>query len=192
MNLLPNRIPTDPFEGVSIPAHLVLELAADVYEVEELAEKYGFTHEALKRIVANPVVHAQVVQKKAEIAGSGITFRLKTAVMAEEVMVKLYDKVLHDECNTDMMLDIGKWLAKLADLEPKPNAVPQSGPGFSISINIPQLGASPAQVIEIHQDPVEAPPIPDEESPEHVLKRLPKFLKRMAVMNDELKYEEEE
>lgn len=72
----------------------------------------------------------------------------KSRVLLEELLEKLYPHMCNPEASAGTILDIGKFLMELGDMKPKAAAQQQSGPGFSITISIPQADGKPPITIE--------------------------------------------
>jgi hypothetical protein len=69
----------------------------------------------------------------------GSMIREKSRVLVEVWLDKIYPRLVDPDLPTSGLLEIGKALIELGDLKPKNTALQQvTGPGFSITINIPQ------------------------------------------------------
>ena len=94
----------------------------------------------------------------------GSMLRSKSRVLLEDWIERIYPRMQDDTTPTSTLLDIGKTLIELGDMKPKTNAQPvNTGPGFSITINIPQAEGKPPITIEGTALPVE--PVEEEEAP---------------------------
>jgi hypothetical protein len=156
---------------LSLPPQCIVEVAADIEELVDIAPRWGMTLKELEKALASPTVRMTVEQKRAELRSSGVTFRMKMAVMAEELAQDIYRKAVDPDTGLSSKLEVAKWMAKLADLEPRPNAQQQAGPGFSITINLgqgqapmtltaqPQPVLTPVQTID-HEDDAPALQVP--------------------------------
>jgi hypothetical protein len=84
--------------------------------------------------------------------------RLKSRVLHEQALEKLYVRLISETTPTNQLIDIARHLAEVGDLRPKTNAQPQSqGPAFSISIVIPQQDGKEPIVIDAKAvEPVDA------------------------------------
>lgn len=79
----------------------------------------------------------------------GSMLRAKSRVLLEDWIERIYPRLQDESTPTSTLLDIGKTLIELGDMKPKTNAQPQNtGPGFSITINIPQPNGQEPIVIE--------------------------------------------
>lgn len=73
----------------------------------------------------------------------GSMIREKSRVLVEVWLDKIYPRLVDPDLPTSGLLEIGKALVELGDLKPKNTTLQQNtGPGFSITINIPQSGTS--------------------------------------------------
>jgi len=87
----------------------------------------------------------------------GSMLRSKSRVLLEDWIERIYPRMQDDTTPTSTLLDIGKTLIELGDMKPKTNSQPvQQGPGFSITINIPQAEGKPPITIEGTALPVES------------------------------------
>jgi len=79
----------------------------------------------------------------------GSMLRSKSRVLLEDWIERIYPRLQDQTTPTSTLLDIGKVLIELGDMKPKTNTQPQNtGPGFSITINIPQPNGNPPITIE--------------------------------------------
>lgn len=79
----------------------------------------------------------------------GSMLRAKSRVLLEDWIERIYPRMQDETTPTSALLDIGKTLIELGDMKPKTNAQPvNQGPGFSITINIPQPDGKEPIVIE--------------------------------------------
>jgi hypothetical protein len=79
----------------------------------------------------------------------GSMSKAKSRVLHEQVLDIIYERIRDQMTPTNTIVDIAKHLAEVGDLKPKTNAQPQNqGPGFSISIVIPQMDGKEPIVID--------------------------------------------
>lgn len=87
----------------------------------------------------------------------GSMLRSKSRVLLEDWIERIYPRLQDQTTPTSTLLDIGKVLIELGDMKPKTNAQPvATGPGFSITINIPQSNGAEPIVIEGVASPVDS------------------------------------
>lgn len=90
--------------------------------------------------------------------------RMKARVLHEQALDELFTRLKTETTPTNMIIDIARHLAEVGDLKPKASSQPaQQGPGFSISIVIPQSEGKEPIVIDAKPNEVE--PEDDEETP---------------------------
>lgn len=86
----------------------------------------------------------------------GSLIKEKARVLTEEGLERLYARMILDDLPTSAFLDIMKYLAEIGDLKPKQSKEPvNTGPGFSITINIPQPDGKPPIILEAESHRVE-------------------------------------
>lgn len=103
-------------------------------------------------------------QLLAKLRTDGTLIREKAKTLLEHLGLDECFHVLTDvDAPHSMKLETLKFLMRLADMEPKPNAMPATSDRFSININIPTLTTAvvPSVTIDaqpIERDPPDAPP----------------------------------
>lgn len=160
---------------------LIFELALDIAPYADIATRYDMTVEALEAFAAHPIVSRQIAHKRAELDRSGHLFRAKCAVMAEEGLVDLWHIFNNVETPRALRFDIHRQLVKWADLEPKQSAGP-TGPGFSISINLPGQTVTIATT-PTTQEPIDITPTVLDDLPDP-----PSYLTRTLVSVGDLEF----
>lgn len=112
----------------------------------EVFERYRIDKDGACELLANPVFLKQLETYKAEVEASGMTFRMKARVLAEDVLPHAYEMATDAGYPPAVRADMIQWLAKMADLEPRKDdpkgAV--AGGGFSLQI----LFAGQAQPVQ--------------------------------------------
>lgn len=167
-----------------LPPTALYEVAMDIEDTQTIAERHGIDPFVFETTLAQPSVAQRVNQLRGELKSNGAIFRAQAAAVAEEMLKEVYKKAIDPEAGFAVKMDLLKYASKLADLEPKPNAQIQAGPGFSVTINIPQVGLQPKRVIDLGGNVVDASSIIPEEDP---LAALPAFLRnRSATTNIDL------
>ena len=103
----------------------------------------------------------------------GSMIREKSRVLVEDWLERLYPRMADPDIPTSALLEIGKTLIELGDLKPKKElAQANTGPGFSITINIPQSDGKPPITIEGTASPVTSDP-DDTDANEDMVAALP-------------------
>jgi hypothetical protein len=143
-------IPTAP-PALEVPQELILAIAMGMEDPKEVASRYGY--EGLKWEMLNawkPFTDA-VAAKKAELEASGITFKIKAKALTEDVFEDAYRIARANDTTLLQKLEFVKLGAKLGDMEPKANTQVQTGPGFSITINLSPPKAEPLTIDEVEE-----------------------------------------
>lgn len=82
--------------------------------------------------------------------------KMKARVLHEQALEELFERLTNETTPTNMIIDIARHLAEVGDLRPKASSQPvQQGPGFSISIVIPQSDGKEPIVIDAKPTEVE-------------------------------------
>jgi hypothetical protein len=123
--------------------------------------------------VEEPSSDYELQQVLAAMRRDGSLIREKARVLTEDGLAELYRRMQDGELSTSTFLDVMKYLAEVGDLKPKQHNTPQSGPGFSITINIPQEKT----------EPITLEAVPDEEAP---LKDIPVHQLGLTFDNSDL------
>lgn len=121
---------------LDIEPKMILELASGIREGADIAEDYGFSLEqwhALQKF--DPFVKL-VEDKKTELKASGYTFRLKSAMIAEDIMEDVYLKAKDEESSFHVQLEALKFFSRAAGLDAPVKELAQAGSGFSIVIDL--------------------------------------------------------
>lgn len=157
---------------LEIEPRMILEIATGLEDPERIAARYGFDESEWLLLRAYPPFVRQVDDKKAELKASGHTFRIKAAVIAEELLGELYLKATEPGASFNTVLETAKFTAKAAGYDAPPKEEGQTGPAFTININLGggrsvQVKASTAQTIDMEVD--EVPSLEIGEVPGHLL-----------------------
>lgn len=121
---------------IEIEPRMVLEIAMGLRNPQEIAEDYGFSEEQWISLKTHEPFVKQVDDKKAELKESGVTFKLKSALIAEELLESLYLKASAEDATLHAVLESLKFTSRAAGLDaPKQDGV-AAGSGFSINITI--------------------------------------------------------
>lgn len=115
----------------------------------------GLTQTEYDQIAANPQFQRYVEMYVKELRDNGFSFSAKARVLAEDLLPTLYhmakDLDTPAAVRRQAITDIVEW----AELKPKTNAVAQTGPGFSITINLPSTPNSAPQTLILDTKTVE-------------------------------------
>ena len=125
--------------------------------IHEVVAGEGLTQTEYDQIAANPQFQRYVEMYVKELKDSGFSFAAKAKVLAEDLLPTLYhmakDSDVPAAVRRQAITDIVEW----AELKPKTNQIAQSGPGFSITINIPSTANSPQQTLILEAETPEIP-----------------------------------
>jgi hypothetical protein len=114
----------------------------------------------------------------------GSMSKAKSRVLHEQVLDVIYERIRDQTTPTNTIVDIAKHLAEVGDLRPKTNVQPQNqGPGFSISIVIPQTNGKEPIIIDAKPD---VAPVEDEEEADGVLEQVCEGVMPIAVPDFDL------
>lgn len=149
---------------LDVPPKLVLEVAYGVEPPEEIAERYGFSRTEWLLLKEHKPFVKQVEDKKEELRAGGYTFRMKSAVIAEDLLGTLYLKAKEEDASFHTILETVKLTAKAAGFEAPQKEETNTGSSFQITINLGggksvHVGASAAQpqnsIIDIDPEPLD-------------------------------------
>jgi hypothetical protein len=101
-----------------------------------VAARHGLSIEQYQELAAQPWFQLQVQVKRSEYEKNGVTFKAKAAWMAGELLDQVYVTAASGEASLSQKHEVLKTLIKAAGLEPKEEKVKDTGPGFSISIDL--------------------------------------------------------
>lgn len=118
---------------------MIREVATGLEEPEDIAIRYGFTKEEFKDLARMPEFRGEVSRIQSEMQRTGQTFKLMAGEMAHKLLEDMFQHSLGGETPVRDKAAALQLLTKIADLEPKKDASVKAGPGFSITINIPQV-----------------------------------------------------
>lgn len=136
---------------------MVYDIAAGLEEPEEVAQRYGFEGEDWEKIKSNKAFQVSLSAAVAELEQNGVTFKNKSKLMASELMEHAFRMAKAGDMSPGMLLKLIEMLAKYAGFEPKnePQAA-NTGPSFSININVPPDTPAPTIDVTPAQPTIEA------------------------------------
>lgn len=133
---------TTPATPTSWPPKLVFDLALGLDNSDEIAERYGLTEQTLEKFFTLPKFRQEVASLTRELRENNTIFLNKAKVQAETYLADMDDLMRDINTSPTVKLSIFQTLAKLADLEPKPDPVNPLGQ-FA-----PQQGGAMRMVVE--------------------------------------------
>lgn len=125
--------------NVSFPQisdEMVSSIALGMEDELVVAARHGLSVEKFRELEAQPWFQLQVQVKRSEFEKNGVTFKAKAAWMAGELLDQVYVQASGADASLNQKHDVLKTLIKAAGLEPKEERVKDTGPGFSISIDL--------------------------------------------------------
>lgn len=153
MSLTPNQF-------LHLPPEMLAEIASGFEDPVRIAARYGYDQAAYDTLTSQDWFTNSIEAKRAELRRSGWTFKAKAALMAEDMLEETYLAAKQSD-SVGTKLEVAKYLTKIADLEPRTNAPVATGPGFSITINLPATAAHNTPPIDVVPEAVESlGPIP--------------------------------
>ena len=126
--------------------------------VQEILASEGLTQAEYDSITSNPQFQRYRDAYAKELKDSGFSFSAKCKVLAEDLLPNMYHLARDPDVPAAVKAKIHENLVEWAELKPKTNQPASTGPGFSITFNIPTVGAPTAQAIVVEQ-PNETPKI---------------------------------
>ena len=141
----PEDVPMDdlPLEyrqkTVSFPQiseEMVASVALGLEDELIVAARHGMSVEDYNELAAQPWFQLQVQMKRSEYEKNGVTFKAKAAWMAGDLLDQVYLSAASTDASLSQKHEVLKTLIKAAGLEPKEEKVKDTGPGFSISIDL--------------------------------------------------------
>lgn len=121
----------------SIDPKLILECATGLEDTEKIAARYGFDPAEWLKIEQRPEVAAAIEKAKIELEKSGVTFQNKAKLMADTLLNNVFQSSLSDDTPVKDKVAALQAVSKLAGWDAGDRTA-QAGPGFSITINLPE------------------------------------------------------
>jgi hypothetical protein len=119
-----------------ISDEMVASVALGLEDELIVASRHGLSVEQYQELAVQPWFQLQVQVKRSEYEKNGVTFKAKAAWMAGELLDQVYVTAASGDASLSQKHEVLKTLIKAAGLEPKEEKVKDSGPGFSISIDL--------------------------------------------------------
>jgi hypothetical protein len=119
-----------------ISEEMVASVALGLEDELIVASRHGLSIEQYQELAAQPWFQLQVQVKRSEYEKNGVTFKAKAAWMAGELLDQVYVTAASGDASLNQKHEVLKTLIKAAGLEPKEEKIKDTGPGFSISIDL--------------------------------------------------------
>jgi hypothetical protein len=119
-----------------ISEEMIASVALGMEDELIVASRHGMSVEEYTELAAQPWFQLQVQMKRSEYEKNGVTFKAKAAWMAGELLDQVYVTAASGDASLSQKHEVLKTLIKAAGLEPKEEKLKDTGPGFSISIDL--------------------------------------------------------
>lgn len=119
-----------------ISEEMVASVALGLEDELIVAARHGLSVEEYNELAAQPWFQLQVQMKRSEYEKNGVTFKAKAAWMAGDLLDQVYLSAASTDASLSQKHEVLKTLIKAAGLEPKEEKIKDTGPGFSISIDL--------------------------------------------------------
>jgi hypothetical protein len=119
-----------------ISEEMIASIALGMEDDLIVASRHGMSVEEYTELAAQPWFQLQVQMKRSEYEKNGVTFKAKAAWMAGELLDQVYVTAASGDASLSQKHEVLKTLIKAAGLEPKEEKLKDTGPGFSISIDL--------------------------------------------------------
>lgn len=131
----------------------------------------GLTQAEYDQIKVNPQYQRYVDAYTKELQDNGFSIQAKSRLLAEDLLPTMYHLARDPDAPAAARVKIFENFIELADAKPKTSLNALPGSGFSITINIPQVGQTPAQTLVLEAEDAQIPQKLVENSPENALER---------------------
>lgn len=121
--------------ALEIQPKMILEIASGIEEPAGIVAKYGISESEWLLLKEHPPFLKQVEDKKAELKATGYTFRMKSAIMAEDLLDDLYAKAKEQGASFHTVLETVKFTSRAAGVD-APKAEDEVKGRVTISINL--------------------------------------------------------
>lgn len=119
------------------PAELPMALALGVDDIPAILKKYHISPERFELLKPVPAFRKALSDAMREVREHGHTFRAKAAAIAEDFLETLDGELHNPSVGLSTKVDVFKYLTKVGNLEPKPEAPTQNQANtVNIQINL--------------------------------------------------------
>ena len=115
----------------------------------------GLTQTDYDAIAKNPQFQRYVEAYTKELKETGFSIQAKSRLLAEDLLPTMYHLARDPDAPAAARVKIFENFVELADAKPKTNVNASMGSGFSITINIPQVGQQAPQTLVLEAETVE-------------------------------------
>jgi len=125
---------------------LALELALGLDDADSVFERNGYTSEQAVKLIESPAFVALLQRTTEEVKSSGLGFKMKARVQAEELLGHSYEMATDPYTSGAVRADLIKWTARVAGLEPKTGEGDTKTSG-GLTLSITFSGQAPQTVV---------------------------------------------
>ena len=168
MSQLDPEIGDEPLEygqkTVSFPTisdEMVASIALGMEDELIVASRHGFSIEEYETLASQKWFQLQIAVKRSEFEKNGVTFKAKATWMAADLLDQVYVSAASSDASLSQKHEVLKTLIKAGGLEPKEERAQNTGPTFTLSID---LGGG--QTVSLSNQPVMQPVTLDVETKE--------------------------
>jgi hypothetical protein len=143
MSPLDTEIGDEPLEygekSVSFPTisdEMVASIALGMEDDLIVAARHGFSIEEYETLASQKWFQLQIAVKRSEFERNGITFKAKATWMAADLLNQVYVSAASKDASLGQKHEVLKTLIKAGGLEPKEERTQNTGPTFTLSIDL--------------------------------------------------------
>lgn len=134
---------------------IAYELALGIEDANEIFARYGVPQDKAVKLLGNELFVKAIKDFKVQVQESGITFKLKAKIQAEDLLTHSYQIATDPDMPPAVRADMIKWTANVAELGPKKDSTGGSG-GAALTLAITFAGDQPTSTMVIGQPEREA------------------------------------
>lgn len=128
---------------MSFDPRLAYEIALEIDDPVAVMAKYGYVGDHAVALLKEVAFALAVKNYRNEVSTSGISFKLKARVQAEDLLAHSYNIATDPDAPASVRADIIKWTAKMAGYEPKEDGGAKGGgAGFNLNITFTDGGTT--------------------------------------------------
>jgi hypothetical protein len=125
--------------------------------IHEVIAGEGITQTEYDAISVNPQFQRYVDTYVKELRDNGFSIQAKAKLLLEDLLPTMYHLAKDLDQPAAARVKVFENFAELADAKPKNTAISTAGPGFSITINIPQTAQNEQKTIVLEAETPEKP-----------------------------------
>ena len=141
--LPPGYRPTSASD-LTFDPRIAYEIALGLDKASTIFGKYNVSPERAEALIKNSVFLGTIKRYQEEVQSSGISFKLKAKIQAEDLLTHSYLIATDPEVPYSVRADLIKWTAKVAGLEPTDKNAGAGGAAGGFTLNITLAEATPA------------------------------------------------